>query len=626
MSNRKKLSAMDLAKKWGRTLHHADPDLIAWGTLGKLLEVPNDSLLPLDRLKGHVRDRDVGGLLGVAELLDPQMYASPAMLLQDRLIVEAFKKYSFANSPFNKREKALIRFYEAEALCRATNKRLIAAELSTCEGNGLSEKHAPLGHVNWIIHHAIRAIANCLGAFRPDEMLGHSRFGPGSTLCVGGALTTEFFKYREKCPTVSTGAFAYAEALLNHDRRWLASLVGMHPMDVVGRYDLVSDKFAPELRITDYNKVTFVPKNAKTERSIAIEPYFNLYFQLGVGGMIRKRLLKKFGIDLTSQKRNQLLAQQGSESNELATIDFSMASDTLAIETVRLLLPPEWFTHLDRLRSPEYVRGGNAAHEATPYHKFSSMGNGFTFELETLIFAALARGTHSFLGLSEDEVSVFGDDVILSSKAASIYTEVCDYLGFRTNNEKSFIQGPFRESCGEDFLRGQRVRPVFCEELGTVQQVVSLANRLLELNRSVDFCDWDHGYLDRAVDYLLGFIPRDVYQHVIGPPVEAMDTHIHVTDFERLAASDLVRWVPDLQSWEYPVISFRPEKLRRGGSALALCMYGRLAGHATEGELTSTPFSGSAVSKRFEQYLARLTPGMGVMRNKVYKVDRKSVV
>lgn len=634
MSKPKKLSAKDLAYKWGKTLHPRDPDKLAWGCMAKLLEVPGDSKLPIDVLRGLVEARDVQGLFRVTESLDPQTYASPAMLLQDRLIVEAFKKYSFENSPFNKREKAKIRFFEAEALCRATNKRLLQEEMMSTNmvadsslevqlgldvhSSQLNKAIMPSDHVNWIIHHATRSIADLLGAFRPDEMLGSARFGPGATLCVGGALTTEYFKYREKCPTVSSGAFAYAEALLNYDRKWLALLIGVHPLDVAGRFNLISDEVGPELRLTDHNKVTFVPKNAKTERSIAIEPYFNLYFQLGVGGMIRKRLLKKFGIDLTSQKRNQDLAQLGSVTDDIATIDFSMASDTLAIETVRRLLPPDWFNHLDRLRSLDYKMDGKTSR----YHKFSSMGNGFTFELETLIFAALARGTHSFLKLKEDEVSVFGDDVILSSTAAPIYQEVCEYLGFRINNEKSFIQGPFRESCGEDFLRGRRVRPVFCEELGTTQQVVSFANRLSELDSSVDLHDWHDGYLSGVVDYLLGNIPSDVRQHVVGPPVESMDTHIHTTSLERLGASALVKWNLHLFSWEYPVISFRPEKFRRGGPPMALCMYGRLAGHAADVGGSFTPFHGTVPNKRLAYYIT--APGDSIrVQTKVYRVAER---
>lgn len=578
--SKQSVSAKDLTRKWQRQLSPNDPDKLAWGVIGKLVDgLGRTTKLPVDVLKECVRTRDVGGLFVVAEALNPQSYDSPAVLLQDRLAVEAFKKYSFVNSPFNKREKALIRFHEAERMCQETNRRVLSrygtgrSKLRLLLVGDISQQ--PDG-LDFVVNHAVRLISNCLGAFRSNEMLDQSRFGPGSTLCVSGALTTEYFKFRERCPTVSAGGFAYAEALLNHDPKWLAHLIGVHPLDVAGRFNVVSNDVAPELRVCDQNKVTFVPKNAKTERSIAIEPYFNLYFQLGIGGMIRKRLKKSFRIDLTSQKRNQGLARVGSLDGELSTIDFSMASDTIATEVVRLLLPPEWFAHLDRLRSRDYVLDG----VKSTYHKFSSMGNGFTFELETLIFASLAHGVCQYAGVSTDGISVFGDDVILPTTVTDHFEEICNFLGFRVNDEKSFKSGPFRESCGEDFFEGQRVRPVFCEELGTVRDAASLSNRLLELNRSVDLCDWDSSYLDGIADYIRGFIPRDVRQHIVGPPVEESDTHLHTERIEELALSAFVRWVPDLQTWEFPAIRFQATKLRRGGTPLALCLHNRLRGSA----------------------------------------------
>ena len=577
----RKISAMDLVKKWNRQVSpKTDPDRLAWDVLDKMVDGLNDTKLPIDVLRECIRTRDVGGLLGVADSLEPQTYASPAQLLRDRLVVEVFKKYSFCNSPFNKREKAQIRFFEAESMCRDTNKRLVS--------------EPPTGHVNWIIHHAIRAIADLLGAFSPDEMLGGSRFGPGSTLCVTGAFTTQYFKFACRLPSVSSRAFSYAEALLNYDQRWAAYLGGLHPLDVGGRFNFVSDEVAPELRIEDQNKVTFVPKNARTERSIAIEPYFNLYFQLGVGSMIRKRLSKKFGINLDSQKRNQELARQGSVDGRLATIDFSMASDTIARSAVELLLPPEWYNHLDRLRSHEYSLGTGVP--TLKYHKFSSMGNGFTFELETLIFAAIARGTHSFLGLPLDEISVFGDDVILSSDAVALFEEVTTYLGFRINAEKSYKEGPFRESCGEDFLEGLRVRPVFCEELDSVRSAVSFSNRLSACNTAVVFDDWDRGWLDGVVRFIREALPRDVRRHLVGPPVEAMDTHIHTSDFADLSASELVRWDPKLFSWRYPTVQFHPRRDKRYNAAVALCMYARLGSRHTE-EYSSSLFSSQIISR-----------------------------
>ena len=547
-------SEKDLVHKWGQQLPPALSRKLPWDVLYQLASsLSDDSKLPRDILNDAILRQDISGLFKIAESLDVTGYTSADLLLQDRLVVELFSKFDFPDSPFNKREKALLRFSEAEVLCRETNFRV---------GRSLELTRTR----NSVIHRAIRVIDRILGSFNLNEMLGYCRFGPGASLCVGGPFTTEYFKLCQKEPTVSEDAFPYAEALLAYDRKWCAHLMGVHALDVVGDFSVFPRHEGPELRITDYNKAAFVPKNAKTERSIAIEPYFNVYFQLGVGAMIRKRLYKRCGINLDSQVRNQMLARKGSITGSLATIDFSMASDTISQETVRLLLPPEWFTHLERLRSKNYLYNGKISR----WHKFSSMGNGFTFELETLIFYALAVASCEDLGVSTEDVTVFGDDVIIPVESCSVFQDVCSYLGFRINDEKSFTSGYFRESCGEDYLEGNRVRPVFCKELNTVQHVASLANRLLELNCSVGAGSRLNDMLDRTVSLLHRRIPRDVLDLVVGPPSEDVDGYIHTTSVERMHNSPLVKWNRHLFSWSHPSIRFRARKLQRRDDAAAL--------------------------------------------------------
>lgn len=554
-------SEKDLLNKWKRELPREISGSLPWDVLLLLVDgLSDDTKLPRDILHDVVTRRDISGLFDVASKLDPTEYGSADLLLQDRIVVELFSKFDFPNSPFNKREKAMLRFFEAEELCRETSTRLSQAPLGlSCE-------------VNSVIHRAIRHISNILGSFDLDAMLRFSRFGPGSSLCVRGPFTTEYFKLCERSPTVSTKAFPYAEALIEHDLKWKGHLMGVHPFDIAGPFSPI-DGLGVELTITDHNKVAFVPKNAKTERSIAIEPYFNVYFQLGLGGLIRKRLFERTGVNLDSQLRNQALALKGSITGDLATIDFSMASDTISRETVELLLPPEWLVHLERLRSENYLLDG----AVRPYHKFSSMGNGSTFELETLIFYAVALSACESLGLATEDITVFGDDVVLPSAGCELFETVCSYLGFKVNNEKSFRVGPFRESCGEDYLNGIRVRPVFCKELGTVQHVVSLANRLFELNRSVGVGSRCNDMLHSAVDLLHFRIPRDVRKFVVGPPTEEYDGHIHTTDSRRLACSPFVKWNRLLYCWEYPTIRFRARKLKRRDDTAALWLSWTLA-------------------------------------------------
>lgn len=535
--------SLDLIKKWGRKLPQDVARSLPWDVLDALVSgLSADTKLPRELLQVHIRAQDISGLFAVASSLDVTAYTSPDLLLQDRLVVELFSKFDFPDSPFNKRERAMLRFHEAEERCREANFRVSRSLLMSND-------------VNSVIHTAIREIERVLGEFKLDEMLGFGRFGPGASLCVKGAYTTEYYKYCGTAPSVSPEAVPYAEALFAYDVQWKAHLCGVHPFDVRGPFSPLQGTTWKS--VTNYNKVAFVPKNAKTFRSIAIEPYFNVYFQLGIGAMIRTRLYRRAGINLDSQERNQMLASLGSISGKLATIDFSMASDTISIETVRLLIPPTWFEHLDRLRSKNYVMDKG---KPRFYQKFSSMGNGFTFELETLIFYALAVASCDHVGVSAENVSVFGDDVILPVEAYPLYEEVCAYLGFKTNEEKSFASGNFRESCGEDYLGGTNVRPVFCKELDTTQHVASLANRLLALNRAVGSGSRVNDMLHHAVCLLHSRIPRDVRRQVVGPPSEDVDGYIHTDDIAQLAGSDYVRWNHYEQHWEHPTIGFKPTR------------------------------------------------------------------
>jgi hypothetical protein len=212
------------------------------------------------------------------------------------------------------------------------------------------------------------------------------------------------------------------------------------------------------VKIVPGNRVVTVPKNYKTDRTIAIEPDMNIYVQLGIGAMIRRRL-KTFGVDLNDQSVNQRLALEGSFRGQLATIDMSMASDTICRVLVEKLLPSEWCDALGQCRSPYGVLPDG---KKIFYQKYSSMGNGFTFELESLIFWALARAVvDSKVECMHGIVSVYGDDVILPCAAAADFMAALKSFGFKPNDKKSHVEGLFRESCGKHYLMGYDVTPFY---------------------------------------------------------------------------------------------------------------------------------------------------------------------
>jgi hypothetical protein len=381
---------------------------------------------------------------------------------------DLLKKNRFLPIPsIDKNRVALNGFLNAEASCRETNDRLL-------RGNP---------DYDGLLWAASRKIANVLGVFDPGELVNLSGWGPGVTLSLRSGNNTLFEKFRHD-----------GEVTPNFYR--LSKLL----------CDVSSPYWSVRPRVYEGNRVITVPKNAKTDRVIAVEPSLNLFFQKGVGAMIRKRL-KRWGIDLNTQVRNQELSRSGSFSGSLATVDFSSASDTISYRLVMDLLPWNWFEVLDVLRSPR----GMLDDELLEYEKFSSMGNGFTFELESLIFWALARAVAEEQNCDASEISVFGDDVIIPTVLYERYSQLCSYAGFTVNKTKSFSTSYFRESCGGYFWNGVSIKPVrLIESLASKEASYSYHNRLKEYDSNEAF--------DKLFSSLRAFLRNSVKNPCFVPP------------------------------------------------------------------------------------------------------------
>jgi len=234
-----------------------------------------------------------------------------------------------------------------------------------------------------------------------------------------------------------------------------------------------------------------VPKTSEIDRVACKEPEINMYMQRAVGDFIRRRLRKRARINLNDQTINQKLAYRGSldpghpEYAPLATIDLSSASDSVSESLVVRLLPPSWFCLLNDIRVKTVSIDG-VDHDMS---MFSTMGNGFTFELESLLFYALARAT-MYHTATKGRVSVYGDDLIVPKSAAPRFAKVLQWFGFKLNSKKSFWKGSFRESCGAHWFRGHDVTPFFLR--GPLLSVPDLINQLNQLRDWV-LRDGDNG-------------------------------------------------------------------------------------------------------------------------------------
>lgn len=249
-----------------------------------------------------------------------------------------------------------------------------------------------------------------------------------------------------------------------------------------------------------------VPKKSDIDRCACKEPELNMFLQKGVGSYIRKRL-RRHGINLNDQSINRRLAAQGARDNSLATLDLSSASDTITIECVRALLPHDWFEYLNDIRSQSVVVDG----ETVRTEMFSSMGNGFTFELESLIFWALTRTALYFRGIP-GVVSVYGDDIICPSEGYDDVSWVLSVFGFTVNPKKSYSSGPFRESCGGHYHLLDDVTPFYLKREAThLTDVIRVANQLRRWALLEPLRQFTVPTTYKVWSQLASFIPRDLW-------------------------------------------------------------------------------------------------------------------
>lgn len=422
-----------------------------------------------------IKHRDVARLLEFADswglqsisLKDWEAVADIAAVYQ---LSSLLKRYPFETEKSTRLENALKKFYEAEQRCKEFNHSLWQDLASPSVESNVC-----------IFTYARSFIHSVLGDYPEwNKVVKWSRHGPGATLSTQNGDISYYHKYARWPYDVTKAAYGHAVALIKSDERWHGALEDSY-RDVmeIPKYQIIDQQvfWANVLHVVDGNRVTFVPKDARTERTIAVEPTINLMLQLGVDGYIRRRL-KRFQVNLDDQTKNQELARRGSIDGSFSTIDLKAASDSVSNRLCELLLPPLWYDYLQDLRSPQ----GTLRNETIYYEKISSMGNGFTFALESLIFASIIYAVVRHKTPERKrryEFAVFGDDLIVETAYTEDVIEQLGRFGFATNLDKTFLQGPIRESCGTDWFRGHLIRPVFLTECpADVKGLFSARNRL----------------------------------------------------------------------------------------------------------------------------------------------------
>ena len=426
--------------------------------------------------------------------VSPHDCTDPADYYGKIVLQKFFSKTVGLSTGIDTKAVAIDKFNECETQNQITNSRLLAMNITS--------------FTEQVMRLASEKIADILGSC--ESFVGEEiRFTPGASTTSHGLEKTPIHKIRN-CWEVTESAFKHLLDIIVFNPTYRNALKGQFGPRATCflksvRYgnsclydDLLSNHINLNIELTGGNRQATVPKNAKTDRLIAIEPQGNLSLQKALGARIRARLKFRCGIDLSKQPDvNRELARIGSITGDYATIDLSSASDSITCELVYKLLVTfgnddtiKWFELLNDVRSPFTYRilPDSMSNTAYKLQSFSTMGNGFTFELETLIFYAFAWSVNRLCNGGRGRLATFGDDIIVPTSIAKPLIEVLSDVGFKTNVDKTFIDGPFRESCGTDWFSGVYVTPTYLRHLSldyaSVNKILEIASNSIEVQFS----------------------------------------------------------------------------------------------------------------------------------------------
>lgn len=469
------------------------PDTPAWECLRRLLELKVDP--------AQYNEQQV------------HLYASDVQL------VKFLSKYPFIGAKMRAEEVAIEKLLKQESLNALTNHRWTLGDFSDGE---LSQIEA--------VTHQLELI---LGpAPTPVEVLEKAAWGPGTVVgnTYGGGMTGPEFKFAQKA-TLTPNLTSVAPWVVTHYPEWSASMLAINQHDW--------------FRVVPGDVLFTVPKKFEESRCAMKQAMINIWLTRGIGRTILKRLHSRAGLDLLHQQgENRRLARIGSGTGIFCTLDLTSASDSVCRAPLRSVLSPAWFAWLystaaRRFRLPTGYTSVGFPSKTTyrDYEMMSSMGCGFTFELQTALFLAICRSVvpgqwvastraGGRCELRYPHIGVNGDDIIVPTAYAKRVIELLTLFGLTVNVNKSHYNAApgFRESCGGDYLFGVPVRPLFLHKgLDDGSAIVRLANNVL--SKAVEVRENHCGDSRFGVTWyrslhrrLVGFIPTFICRLISTPP------------------------------------------------------------------------------------------------------------
>ena len=265
----------------------------------------------------------------------------------------------------------------------------------------------------------------------------------------------------------------------------------------------------PEME--EASRLIAVPKTQKAPRLIAAEPTCNQWTQQNVKNYLTRQVRLSFlgnSIDFKRQDLSQRAAHLGSVDGRSATVDLSAASDRVSCYLVERVfranvsLLEAFAGSRTRFIRQSIDRKSPQLHKL---RKFSSMGSALTFPVQSILFYSLVVGVGYALSRTRRQqrtmgravrptqrsvarigrlVRVYGDDLIFPVEWVPRVVELFEHLHLKVNQDKTFAEGNFRESCGLDAWNGYDVTPAYFLEFpnetafGSIATTVAMANNL----------------------------------------------------------------------------------------------------------------------------------------------------
>lgn len=402
-------------------------------------------------------------------------YSDPYVVKCKAQVVNFLKRYRFASDKFSDVE-----------LEQRTNAKFLADQYR------IGKQFELPFRATLVLREARKIIRNVLGPAPTEEELSlHCRFSQNGTVGFGGK---DVYLDKKIYPgTALTGTVDEVRWFSNH-------LKG----DQLLRDSIITNpNGCPQFNVVSSLKQVNVPKTALIMRPVRPNTLIGSYRSIALGSLIVERIDENLRVDLKRlQPVHNSLAQLGSRRMHNVTADLSSASDSFTPSLINRLLPRQWYNALKLGRTPYVLVGRGSKSEMMIYSpSFMAMGIGYTFPLMTLIFHALLLSLQRLTNIS-GKVSVFGDDLIYPRKLHPYVERLFVDINFVLNEEKTFHDIPFRESCGGDFYDGFDVRPArpegMCELLEGSNPISAYVYKLFNsLIRR-----WDEVELPRTFAYL----------------------------------------------------------------------------------------------------------------------------